>query len=577
MRRKTMRTKWMSLWMTAAIALLCLPVGAHAQACAYAAVNGNCLLKLDRLNPVAPPTIYVRRGSHVTVLVTHPLPFEHLMMDLKSSAAQLPADQFRNGFTDITTALGGLEIIGGGPLAIEGGPTQLPPVCPDHTTSKNEIKDCQAKLKQYLTTNMKLNLKKAGQAPPQTPRPESEAAEGAKPEPSLNFGTWVYSRLCWVRSLFIPLPPSGVSIPQQSGGSIPVAQAHVCKDLPDGAAPPDISEAENDWTNWVDKFSDGSTDQLKFSPDSLEKTIDSLDADIADAKKARTISAGEYVTMNAGEQALHSALDTAAAYHAKMQGLLDAVTALKSDNEPNEFYISDVHFLDTDTKKEKVNEIQTWDLDTANKLARIAGQMKIDIYGDPLANVMGSLADAPTKQTFVEFQIEFLNEPRLEISSGLLVPIRPYHSYSEATPYSSATASTGSCTAGTTNAPSAPTNCPIVQQSSTIAVVPNVSFNILLGHELVLPDRQRGAWMWTITVGYNSATTSAAFGTGLSFSYRSMVFSFVPIVDQEQHLTGGFMVNQSAGTATTPTTTSSWKVNPAIGISLRIPLGGGTQ
>ncbi len=83
--------------------------------------------------------------------------------------------------------------------------------------------------------------------------------------------------------------------------------------------------------------------------------------------------------------------------------------------------------------------------------------------------------------------------------------------------------------------------------------------------------------MWTIVAGYNTATTSAALGTGLSFSYRSMVFSLVPIVDQEQHLTGGYQVNQSAGTATTPTTTNSWKVNPSIGISLRVPLSGGSQ
>ena len=83
--------------------------------------------------------------------------------------------------------------------------------------------------------------------------------------------------------------------------------------------------------------------------------------------------------------------------------------------------------------------------------------------------------------------------------------------------------------------------------------------------------------MWTIAAGYNSATTSAALGTVLSFSYRSMVFSFVPIVDQEQQFTGGYQVNQSAGTATSPTTTNSWKVNPSIGVSLRIPLGGGAQ
>jgi hypothetical protein len=549
-------------WMIAVTSLICLPTLVRGQSCTYAAVNSSCTLTLDRLNPVAPPMIYVRRNSHVTVTVGHSLPFEHVTMDLKSSVEQLPPDQLRNGFQDITAALGGLEIISGpaaGPAVAAapapGAVVQPPPVCPDYTIREDEIEDCQAKLKGYLKNNMQLNLKKPAPAP--------------APPMNLNFGTWVYSRLCWTRTLLIPIPPSGLT---------PVSSTHVCEDLPDSAKPPDISEAENKMGEWVDGFSKGSEERLKFPPNNLEKTIDSLDVDIADAKKLGTIQAGEYVTMNAGQQALHGAIDAAAAYQAKMQGVLEAVRAIKSDNEPSEFKItiSDVHAKDDEGRREKNYEIQTWDVNVGNKLTGVAGQVKADKYGDNLTRLMVSLADAPARQTVVEFKIEFLNEPRVEVSTGLLVPFRPYHSFSEATPYSSATSSAGGCTAGTTTTPSAPTNCPVVQQSSTIAFVPNVSFNILLGHEFVLPDSQRGAWMWTIAAGYNSATTSAAFGTGLSFSYRSMIFSFVPIVDQEQHLTGGFQVNQSAGTATMPTTTYSWKVNPSIGISLRVPLGGGT-
>ncbi len=544
-----MKLNCMDLCLLPAVALFCLPTAVHAQAqaCAYAAINGSCTLNLDRMNPVAPPTIYVRRGSHVTVLVTNPLPFEHLTVDEKSAVIQLPADQFRNEFTDITTALGGLEIIHGAaaPAAAEPLPAQ-PLVCPEHPSTLPQFKQCQSGIATALEDALKVRT------------------VTDPPDPALNFGTWVYSRLCSVRKLFLPL---------QSSALTPDNPTKVCSDLRPGITPLNVPKNGPDMEAWKVDFTAGSDVVTNFVTAHLKgwnDKIAGLDADLADAKKARTISAGDYVTLNATQQVLHGAADTAAGYQTKMKGLIDEVAALVPYGEPNPMTINDLH------PDDKNNEVQTWDLNAGNRLARIAGRVKADKYGDKITTLMGSLADVPTKQPVVEFKVEFLNEPRVEISSGLLVPFRPYHSFSEATPYSSATSSMGSCSAGTTNAPSAPTNCPIVQQSLTIAVVPEVSFNIRLGHELVL-GRQRGAWMWTFAVGYNSATTDATFGTGLSFAYRSIVFSLLPLADRDQHLTGGYQLSQPAGTATAPTTAYSWRVNPSFGISLRVPLGGGTQ
>jgi hypothetical protein len=110
-----MRSNWVNLCITAAMAFYCVPPAARGQSntCAYSGINGDCALTLDRQNPIAPPTIYVRHGKKVTVTVTNPLPFEHLSMDLKAAAEQVPVDQFANAFQSITTALGGLEIISG--------------------------------------------------------------------------------------------------------------------------------------------------------------------------------------------------------------------------------------------------------------------------------------------------------------------------------------------------------------------------------------------------------------------------------------------------------------------------------
>lgn len=554
-----MRSKGMNLWMIVALALLCVPIGLFGQheqkmprACAFAAVNTTCTLELDRLNPVAPPTIYVRRGSKVEVHVKNALPFERLSMDLKGAAEQLPPDQFKNGFTSITTALGGLEILNGPAAAPAAAPENRK--CPPADLSYEAIAGCQIIIEGELKKALNVDLTQL----PAT----SDSEEISAPTLPLNFGTWAYSRLCWVHALFMPRP---------SAAATPPSAVQVCEDVPDGAIRP-VPTDENSLKYWIDAFPknldpvfyDEHKKQLKLAPDGLEATINALDVYIADAKS--TITAGQYEALKAKQQSLHGSLDTASSYLAKMQGLMDAVNKLMPVQPTGDFEISELMPGDENY------EVQTWDLDAGNKLVKIAASVKADKYGDKIGAAMGSLADSPTKQAVVEFKIEFLKSQRLEISSGVLVPFRPYHSYSEATTYASATATSGTCTAGT----SPLVNCPIVQQSSTIAFVPNVSFNILF-HEFVVSDKQRGAWMGTIVAGYNSATTSAAFGAGLSFSYRSMVFNIVPVVDQEQHLTGGFQANQSAGTATTPTTAYAWKVNPAIGISLRIPLGGSSQ
>jgi hypothetical protein len=47
-------------------------------ACSYTLTNGNCTITIDRLNPVTPPTIYIKPTCHVQVVVTHPYQFERL-------------------------------------------------------------------------------------------------------------------------------------------------------------------------------------------------------------------------------------------------------------------------------------------------------------------------------------------------------------------------------------------------------------------------------------------------------------------------------------------------------------------
>src|SRR5579872_2402744 len=466
-KERTMKFQRVTLWMTAAIVLSCVSALASGQSttCAYSAVNGNCTLTLDRQNPIAPPTIYVRHGSQVTVTVTKQLPFEHLSMDLKAAAEQVPVDQFANAFQSITGVLGSLEIVSTRPAAaaaLAGAP------CPQPVSVTN-ILACQTDVAKQLKAALKVN-------------------EKSSKDPT-NFATWIYARLCSARTLFNSLPSSAVT---------PNAVPAVCDDLPstEPVEPmPTTSSALNDWKK---KFDKGSVVLDQFPPDAVEKKIDALDVEIADAKKAGTITAGEFVAINANQQTLHAALDTGTSYKQKIVDLRTRIAALTSDGDSTSFTISDL------AANDKNHIVQTWDLDSSNKLGRIAGLVKAEKYGDKISTLMGSLTDSPTKQTIVEFQIEFIAESRLEISAGILVPFRQYHSFSVVSPHSVAT---GSATCSSTTL----TSCPVVQQNLTTAIIPDVSFNILLGHGFVF-HHQRAAWMFTIAAGYNPSTTTAAFG-----------------------------------------------------------------
>jgi hypothetical protein len=94
---------------------------------------------------------------------------------------------------------------------------------------------------------------------------------------------------------------------------------------------------------------------------------------------------------------------------------------------------------------------------------------------------------------------QFQPDPRFELSGGFLVPVTPYHSYSVA---QSQTAT-----------------CPVVQETKTYTVVPDASFNFLLGREQVI-GKQRIAAFLTGAIGYTPASSSVALAVGPSFSWR---------------------------------------------------------
>lgn len=282
--------------------------------------------------------------------------------------------------------------------------------------------------------------------------------------------------------------------------------------------------------------------------DDLQKSVDALGKEI---KSSVTASTSELAVLNLNQKTLVDAMNQRRDFGARLVALLDAVqlipskgVGLKPSPEIGEF-----------PSKDNTFQSQVWVLNYANVLAPVLKRVSAQSSTSD-AGWLGGLADSPTKQPLVTLTVQFQSPPLFEVSSGLIIPLTPYHSYSAA-----AVATNGTITKN------------VVQQSLTYTVVPMVSVNVLVKDFIV--KQQRAAWFGSVAVGYNPATTSVEFGVGPSFSWRSIVLSGLVDIGRDTQLAGGFTVGQTlpAGNPPKPLTTTVWSAKPAAAISIRIPLG----
>ena len=473
--------------------------------CSYTAVNDKCSLTINRMSPVTPPTIYVKRGGSVTVTVTDPSPFEDLTLDWKSSATVIPPDTFQSAFTAFSGNLGKFTAIERIPAPPAGGPfaqvTDLTRCEGDSDGCDNapSITAAQERVMTALRSNDPLTL----------------ASEGLK-------------------SIKTALQPP-------LGGTSPNARPW------------------HDTKNW--KLTVVAQLQAPASVAKQEKfdaKMKLLASEVAKFKKTHTCpqDASDVAILDKNQTSLNSAYDGFTSLLAKLAALELAVNAIpnSSDGIVGNAVIKDL------TPSEKNYQTQTWAVNYTNKLTATAKRVAADTLKSENAALLSGLADASTKVPLVTITVQFQSPSRFEVSTGLMVPFTPYHSYTKA-----AVAKNGVVTDN------------VVQESKTYTVVPIVFVNVL-GQEWIT-RQQRSAWFLTGGVGYNPVTNTVEFGTGFTYSYRSLAISFLADIGRDTKLGGGFTVGQSLGTgnATNPITSTYWAVKPAAAISVRIPLGGSSK
>lgn len=89
---------------------VCKSLAVGVKTCSFTGLNGSCTVYIDRMHPIAPPTIYARRGSKITVDVINPSPFETQSLDLKTSTDSTPPDLYSEAFNEQSTNINKLQL-----------------------------------------------------------------------------------------------------------------------------------------------------------------------------------------------------------------------------------------------------------------------------------------------------------------------------------------------------------------------------------------------------------------------------------------------------------------------------------
>jgi hypothetical protein len=176
-----------------------------------------------------------------------------------------------------------------------------------------------------------------------------------------------------------------------------------------------------------------------------------------------------------------------------------------------------------------------------------------------VANSTASVPSTPQKRTILTISVNYADS-RIETSAGVMVSALPSRSF-VANPVYSGTPPTVS-------------NILVQEKDSRPLIVPYAAVHVRLGSDWLWPDKRRGAIYGTFLVGVNPNTTTADFGAGISFAWRSLVLSPVAHFAHDVRLADGFTNGESLGTsfAGSVPTQQYWRTSFGLGIGIRVPL-----
>lgn len=560
------------------------------KACSLTGVNGNCTIIVDRMRAATPPTIYVRRGSTVTLKVINSSPLEKLELDETSINTQIPIDSVQ-ALAPLLTQLGQFALIVPQPIgsvvtknaAGEGNTWAAYVLIPLGTSFEDIVKE-QKELSDSIDTHTKVNqttldqLKYALALLRLLLVPPLDACNPAS--------DWsqAYSRFATVLGELTSIRDTINALVGDPGSGAGGAGDNIAQDATKLAAIQADIDIFTSAMAAAQKASDDKIADLKTSNTNLQKRIDEekkkrhpdaeliktlneqitsqqnmIHDEMEKAKEAAANSQRQFEQLKSNQSALSDKLTKAQTLiktvlfpaQSKLQALIAAIRRLP--NSPTSFTITDL------LPKDKNDQQEVFTLNAVNYLTDpvkiFIASAATDPYSQTLADSI--VATAPTKTAVMQATVQYVTQPELEVTAGVFVPFLPYKSYTAA-PQSAGSAIL------------------VAQENHTYTIIPAVDLNFRLGNDKFAGNKRYG-WFGTVAIGYNPATTMVEFGIGPSVALKSMVFSFLADIGRDTALASGFTKNQPLpGAATTPATNGVWSVKPSFGFSIRLPFNSGS-
>jgi hypothetical protein len=473
--------------------------------CSYTGLNGReCKIVIDRSFPAAPATLYIRRGGTIDVFVVNPSPFEQLSLDFSSAKAVVPTDTFQALMSGQSGNLQKLSVL-------------------DLTT---------ARVAQFPPTPV---------SPPSAADQVKTTLEDISSDQSKIYG------IADLNTFLATLAPIIAS-------TIPASACDDALAFSKGQPGSTGLVEPNPWYNFVawQKTAINKTaldpDSHQVDPTAVANKISDLDSKIAAVTKM-------FSKLTTDEQSgLKPTLDTVNQNQATLKirtDLVQWILRLPVKTQTT-FKLRDHPSSAGDWTQ------ATWNLNAVNNASVETKRLTASAYKP--AQPTDALISPPTKNSIAAVTAQFQSIPRLEFSTGLMVPARPFHSYAIA-----AVAANGSITGN------------VVQESLTYTVVPLALVNFNIAQRIV--RRQPVAAFVSLGTGYNPATSAVEFGAGGGLSWKSLQLGILADIGRDTHLAGGFYTGESlpASNPPKPLTTTVWSLRPAISLSVRIPITGAAK
>ncbi len=520
--------------------------------CSFTSINDNCQVNVDRTNAISSPTIYMKPGAKLKVVVYNVSPFETLTLDLTSLTAALRPDAIQTVFNSLTpnaSKATGLTIQTFPLLRLAAGP---PPAQSLDDLLKSERTAFYAQNHVIDETDASLVLQQIGLVA-QAPTSQScfltvDTTTDEFPNPWFQTDAWkavVVQRL--------KIASDGTA---KTAADI-LADAQPVQDQING-----IADSVQQWNDYTDPNRSGfhkldPADRQKL--DTANQNLNTLKVQqfalVGDQKHPGKITIrGDNGDANHEQDRLNALSGAIASISTAPTN--SAQTPAGTQNSVNQFVIN------VPNSGKAFNVSGVWALNYTNVLSNAITQVTQATF-PPQGGTLGAsyvqLGSPATKTQAMSITIQSTNREWVEASAGFVVPWRAYHSYTAA-----AQASGGSVVNN------------VVQQTLTHTVVPAAFVNINL---LEIPNR-RGSWAFFLTpfVGYNNTTSAVETGIGPSISWRSIELNLMADYANDTYLSGGFTVGQSLGASNpaSPLTANAYSWRFAPGISIRVPLGSST-